>query len=106
MKKQFSEGQIIGLLRKADKGAAVDELLCCQHGFVGRELLPVAVAEQVQRNGGVGCEACDGLIAKYERHFPGERRGCPTVQPRSLPAQRQESQSETAHRLPGNCRLP
>ena len=32
MKKRFSEEQIIGFLREADKGAAVKEL-CRKHGF-------------------------------------------------------------------------
>jgi putative transposase len=32
VKKRFSEEQIIGFLREADKGVAVKEL-CCKHGF-------------------------------------------------------------------------
>jgi hypothetical protein len=54
VKKRFTEEQIIGFLKEADRGVPVKEL-CRKHGFFGCQLLPVA--QQIRRHGCVGCEA-------------------------------------------------
>jgi putative transposase len=41
VKKRFSEEQIIGFLREAERGVAVKDL-CRRHGFSEGQLLPVA----------------------------------------------------------------
>ncbi len=56
-RKQFSEEQIIGILKEAEAGAVVTEL-CRRHGLSSATYL--RVEGQVRRSGGIRCQAAAG----------------------------------------------
>ena len=58
MKKRYSEEQIIGFLKEAEAGVSAKEL-CRRHGFSEASFL--FLAEQIRRDGRVGCKATKGL---------------------------------------------
>ena len=53
MKKRFSEEQIIGFLREADKGVAVKEL-CRKHGFSEAHIVDAAALRCISEQRSVG----------------------------------------------------
>ena len=95
MKKRYTEEQIIGFLKEADRGMPVKEL-CRKHGF--SEPSYYALAQQVRRHGCVGRPTAQvaggGERAAEEaagRHDAGERarQGSPPKKMVTAPARRE-----------------
>ena len=72
MKKRFSEEQIVGFLKEAERGVAVKDL--CRR--LGSKLLPLA--KQVRRARSVRSEASEG--ARDGERTPQEARGAVDAQ--------------------------